>query len=72
MLAVRDERWILKCNECPVRIDVAPSRMPEERIRMPTGWLDLGDRAHVCPLCSPRWTETLRGRPGLATRVRPR
>ena len=55
VLAVRAERWGLKCNECPVRMDLAPARMPEEQLRLPTGWLDLGDNAHVCPQCSPKW-----------------
>ena len=55
MLAVRGDRWIIKCNECPVRMDVAPARMPEDHIRMPSGWMNLGDGAHVCPQCSPRW-----------------
>jgi hypothetical protein len=66
MLAVRDDRWFMKCNECPIRIDVAPARMPEELIRTPSGWLALGDGAHVCPQCSPRWTRTL-----MAVKTRP-
>ena len=58
MLAVRDGRWVLKCNECPLRIDVAPERMPKDIIRMPTGWLDLGDNAHVCMQCgASRWAQ---------------
>ena len=69
MLAVRDDRWFLKCNECPIRMDVAPARMPEDHIRMPSGWMNLGDNAHVCPQCAPRWMQTLSGRPGLATRM---
>jgi hypothetical protein len=59
VLAVRGDRWHMKCNECPIRIDVAPGRMPEELVRMPSGWLNLGDGAHVCPQCSPRWTGSL-------------
>ena len=55
MLALRDDRWFVKCNECPVRMDVAPGRMPEEHIRMPSGWLSLGDNAHVCPQCAQNW-----------------
>jgi hypothetical protein len=55
VLAVRDNRWRVKCNECPVQMDLGPGRMPEEHLRLPTGWLDLGDGAHVCPQCSPRW-----------------
>jgi len=69
MLAARDGRWFVKCNECPVRMDVAPAAMPEEQVRMPSGWINLGDNAHVCPQCSPRWLEVLRGRTGLATRT---
>jgi hypothetical protein len=71
MLAVRDDRWFMKCNECPIRIDVAPARMPEELIRTPSGWLALGDRAHVCPQCAPRWTAALRtGAVGVRTERR--
>jgi hypothetical protein len=69
MLAVRDDRWFMKCNECPVRMDVAPARMPEEQVRTPSGWIDLGDNAHACPQCAPRWMQTLSARPGLATRT---
>jgi hypothetical protein len=69
MLATRDDRWFLKCNECPIRMDVAPAAMPEDHIRMPSGWMNLGDNAHVCPQCAPRWMQTLRARPGLATRT---
>jgi hypothetical protein len=72
MLAKREDRWFVKCNECPVRMDVAPSIMPKEHIRMPSGWIDLGDNAHVCPQCSPNWMQTLRRRPGLETRLRRR
>lgn len=56
MLAPRDGRWKVKCNECPVQMDLAPERMPEEQLRYPTGWINLGDNAHVCPQCAPRWT----------------
>jgi hypothetical protein len=72
MLAVRDDRWFMKCNECPIRIDVAPARMPAEMIRTPSGWVDLGDNAHVCPQCSPRWIDTLRARAGLVPRIQQR
>jgi hypothetical protein len=41
-------------------MDLGPSAMPEENLRLPTGWLALGDRAHVCPQCSPKWTDQLR------------
>ena len=59
MLAVRGDRWHMKCNECPIRLDVAPARMPVELVKTPTGWLNLGDGAQVCPQCSPRWTQSL-------------
>ncbi|MDQ1494474.1 MAG: hypothetical protein QOG69_957 [Actinomycetota bacterium] len=56
MLAVREGRWVLKCNECPVRMDLARGLVPKEQLRMPTGWVDLGDNAHVCTQCSnSRW-----------------
>jgi hypothetical protein len=55
VLSVRDGRWAVKCNECPIRMDLAPAAMPEERLRFPTGWMGLGDGAHVCPQCSPKW-----------------
>jgi hypothetical protein len=63
MLSARDDRWFVKCNECPLRMDVAPARMPKDLIRMPSGWLDLGDNAHACPQCSPRWTAGLQSHP---------
>jgi hypothetical protein len=59
VLAVRGERWGLKCNECPVQLDLAPARMPKDNMRLPTGWLDLGDGAHACPNCAPRWLEPM-------------
>jgi len=32
--------------------------MPKDIIRMPTGWLDLGDNAHVCQQCgASRWSQ---------------
>ena len=68
MLAVTDDRWYVKCNECAVRMDVAPARMPAEFIRMPSGWMDLGNDKHVCPQCSPRYIGVLRARSGLARR----
>ena len=56
MLAIQHGRWVVKCNECPIRIDVAPAAMPEDRLRMPTGWLSLGDGAHICMQCATgRW-----------------
>jgi hypothetical protein len=63
MLAARENRWFMKCNECPIRIDVAPAAMPSELIRTPSGWLDLGDGAHACPQCAPRWTASLMSHP---------
>jgi hypothetical protein len=68
MLALRENRWFMKCNECPIRIDVAPAAMPSELIRTPSGWLDLGDGAHACPQCSPRWIAGLRARPAVVQR----
>ena len=58
MLRVKDGRWLMKCNECPIQMDLAPAAFPEERIRPPTGWLDLGDGAHVCSQCGQsRWAQ---------------
>ena len=56
MLAIRDKHWVIKCNECPIRMELGPAAMPEERLRLPSGWLDLGDGAHACIQCAPRWT----------------
>jgi hypothetical protein len=61
MLAERDGRWMLKCNECPIRMDLAPAVRPKETLRMPTGWIDLGDGAHVCQQCArSRWIPNFR------------
>jgi hypothetical protein len=69
MLSEREDRWIIKCNECPVRMDIAPARMPKEHIRMPSGWVDIGDNAHVCPQCSPRWMPAQAAGRGAGARV---
>ena len=54
MLAIQHGRWLIKCNECPIRVDLAPAAMPKELLRMPSGWLDLGGDRHVCMQCAPK------------------
>lgn len=52
MFAIQQGRWYIKCNECPIRIDLAPGAMPKDRLRTPSGWLNLGRDAHVCMQCA--------------------
>jgi hypothetical protein len=51
-LKVQGDRWILQCNSCSVKMDLARDAVPRDHLRMPTGWLDLGDDHHACTHCS--------------------
>jgi hypothetical protein len=54
MLAIQQGRWYVKCDGCPIRIDLAPGAMPRDMLRMPSGWLGLGGDRHVCLQCQPK------------------
>jgi len=53
MLAIQHGRWYIKCNECPIRVDLAPAAMPKDQLRMPSGWFHLGGDKHACMQCAP-------------------
>ena len=53
-------RWLIKWDECPIRVDLAPGAMPVDQLRLPTGWLDLGEGKHVCGQCAQRHLRVFR------------
>ncbi|MEA2493840.1 MAG: hypothetical protein QOJ29_1751 [Thermoleophilaceae bacterium] len=53
MLITENDRLVIACNYCPVRLDLGPKQAVEHRNRMPSMWQSIGDNCHVCPNCAP-------------------
>jgi hypothetical protein len=51
---IRDEagRFIIHCDRCPVRLDLGPTAIAQQRLRMPSGWIQDEPEHHMCPLCA--------------------
>ena len=45
-------RLVLRCDRCPVRMDLGPEPAVKAKNRMPSGWLNLGEDRHFCPSCA--------------------
>ena len=51
MLFIERRRVVIRCDHCPVRLDLGPDHIAG-RARMPSGWLSREGGEHMCPLCS--------------------
>lgn len=47
------DRLVLRCDRCPVRLDLGPANAVRARNRTPSGWIKTARDTHYCPLCSP-------------------
>jgi hypothetical protein len=47
-------RLFVRCDRCPVRLDLGPVNVARARNRTPSGWLRTGPDTHSCPQCSPK------------------
>jgi hypothetical protein len=47
-------RLLLRCNCCPVQLDLGPVNVARAKNRTPSGWLRTGADSHHCPQCWPR------------------
>jgi hypothetical protein len=45
-------RLVIRCDNCPVRIDLGPAVPALARNRTPSGWVAAGFNRHYCPSCS--------------------
>lgn len=52
MTTVVTDRLVIRCDACPVRMDLGPAQVARVRNRTPSGWLSLGDNRHICPICA--------------------
>ena len=51
MLFIERQRLIIRCDSCPVRLDLGPGHVARH-VRMPSGWMNMGQDTHMCPLCA--------------------
>ena len=51
MLFIERQRLVIRCDSCPVRLDLGPEHVARH-LRMPSGWMSVEADRHVCPLCS--------------------
>jgi hypothetical protein len=53
---IRDEsgRKVIRCDRCPIRLDLGPAAIVSMRLRMPSGWVQDQPDHHLCPSCARR------------------
>ena len=51
MLYIERQRLVIRCDHCPVRLDLGPEHVARH-LRMPSGWFTVAADEHMCPLCS--------------------
>lgn len=60
MLVEQDGRAIMKCDRCPIRLDLGPYQVvTHRRERMPSMWMKAGQGEHLCPQCASRELDRL-------------
>lgn len=53
MIEEQAGRAIMKCDRCPIRLDLGPYQAVLHRgERMPSMWMKAGSGRHLCPQCS--------------------
>ena len=45
-------RSVIHCDRCPVRLDLGPSAIVSQHLRMPSAWIQDAPDHHLCPTCS--------------------
>jgi hypothetical protein len=45
-------RLTVRCDNCPVRMDLGPAALARQRNRTPSGWVAAGYNRHYCPSCA--------------------
>jgi hypothetical protein len=56
MLGEEADRLVVRCDHCPVRLDLGPVTAARARNRMPSAWISAGLGKHYCPVCAPAIT----------------
>ena len=52
-MLVEDKYGIaVRCDKCGSQLIIAANAMQASRRRMPTGWMQLDDEGHSCPICA--------------------
>jgi len=51
MLLTERQRLVIRCDRCPVRLDLGPDHLAPH-LKLPSGWFRLDSVRHMCPLCS--------------------
>ena len=52
MLVEGNHGIALRCDRCGSQLIIAANRMQASVRRMPTGWLQVENGAHSCPICA--------------------
>ena len=45
-------RSVIHCDRCPVRLDLGPTAIVRQHLRMPSAWIQDAPDHHLCPACS--------------------
>ena len=56
MIADEGGRSVIHCNRCTARLDLGPTVVVQQRLRMPSGWIQEASDTHLCPICANRMT----------------
>jgi hypothetical protein len=53
---IREEsgRSVIHCDRCPVRMDLGPTAVVTNHLRMPSAWMQDAPDHHLCPACTQR------------------
>jgi hypothetical protein len=47
-----DDRSVIHCDRCPIRLDLGPAAIVKQHLRMPSAWIQDGPDHHLCPTCA--------------------
>jgi hypothetical protein len=51
---IREEggRSVIHCDRCPIRLDLGPASIVQQRMKMPSAWIQDAPDHHLCPTCA--------------------
>ena len=52
MISEEGGRSVIHCDRCPVRMDLGPTVIAIQRLRMPSAWIQDAPDHHLCPTCA--------------------
>jgi hypothetical protein len=59
VLREEDDRMVIHCDSCPIRLDLGPAAIVSRHMRAPSGWLQDAPDHHFCPVCARKAVDEL-------------